>query len=177
MALKPKAKSGTSKNSAQELPLKEKVRPIGFVNFDGPTGDNSVVEVRVPFEDVKRIQRGQYVLVGADQTGEAYLGRVTKGPFFTPDAVGKDSAFARAAILMANDVPFMPDFHGVCLVEILGLIQLDGYSLSGYFSRPFPKSQVWVMDPDRIGGLLNLNGNMYIGHLTGYDQIKVNFNG
>lgn len=154
----------------------ETPRPIGFVNFDGVTGDNSIIEIRVPFNDIKRIQRGQYILVGLEGSEEAYLGRITHGPFFTPDAVSKESAFARAAILMANEVPFIPDFHGVCRAELLGHINLKDYSLDWYASRPFPKSQVWTMDPERIAGLLKLEGNMYVGCLTGYEQIKVHFN-
>jgi Helicase HerA, central domain len=148
-------------------------RPLGFINFDGSTGDNAVVEFRVPFPDLGRVQRGQYVLIGVQNSNEAFLGRVTQGPFYTPDAVGKDSAFARTAILMANEVQFLPDYHGICRAEVLGRINLGDYSLAWFASRPFPKSQVLEMDPDRIAGLLNLDGNMYIGLLTGYEQIKV----
>jgi hypothetical protein len=171
-------RAATSQTKAKETNHHDEdhPRPVGYVNFDGTTGDNSIVEVQVPFADIGRIQRGLYVLIGLETSGEAYLGRITQGPFFTPDAVSKDSAFARTAILMANEVPFMPDFHGICRVELLGRISLDSYSLSGHATRPFPKSQVWIMDPDRIAGLLNLEGNMYVGHLTGYEQIKVHFN-
>ena len=87
----------------------------------------------------------------------------------------QDSAFARTAILLANEVPFMPDYHGICRAELLGRINLGDYSLAWFASRPFPKSQVWAMDPDRIAGLLRLEGNMYVGRLTGYEQIKVQF--
>jgi len=150
-------------------------RPIGFVNFDGMSGDNTEIEIRVPYADIPRAQRGQYVLVGMNTSQEAYLGRVIKGPFYTPDAVGKDSAFARTSILHANEVPFLPDYHGICSVEILGRISLDNFSLSGFFSRPQPKTQVYPLAPDRIERLLNLNGNMYVGRLTGYDEVKVFF--
>jgi len=151
-------------------------RPIGFVNFDGVTGDNTEVEVRIPFEEIPRIQRGQYVLLGVDTGGsEAYLGRVVRGPFYTPDAVGKDSAFARTAILHGKDVPFLPDYHAVCTVEIQGRIHLESYSLAGHASRPLPKTHVRLMAPDRIAALLRLGGNMYLGHLGGYPGVKVHF--
>jgi DNA helicase HerA-like ATPase len=152
-------------------------RPVGFVNFDGTTGDNAEVEIRVPFDDIPRIRRGQYVVIGTDSAGEGYLGRIVRGPFYTPDAVGRDSAFARASILHGNEVAFLPDYHGICAIEVLGKIALDSSSLSASFARPFPKTQVYTLPPDRIGRLLNLGGNMYLGRLTGYEQVKVFFDG
>ena len=72
--------------------MMESPRPIGFVNFDDIRGQNNEIELRVPFDDINRLQRGQYVLVGNSNT--PYLGRIISGPFYTPDAVGKESAFA-----------------------------------------------------------------------------------
>ncbi len=150
--------------------------PVGFVNFDGLTGDNSLVEVRIPFDNISKIQRGQYVLLDGSQGAEAFLGRIVRGPFFTPDAVGKDSAFARAAILQGDRVPFLPDYHAICIVELLGRIFRDSHTLSGHATRPLPKTQVHVMAPEEIASLLNIDGDMYIGYLTGYEGIKVHFN-
>ncbi len=151
--------------------------PIGFVNFDDIRGHNNEIEVRIPFADIKRVQRGQYVLVGETGATQPYLGRVISGPFYTPDAVSKDSAFARTSILQAKDVPFLPDFHGVCRVELLGRVSFESYVLSGLASRPFPKTPVIAMPSDEIAQLLKLEGNLYLGHLTGYEQIKVCFDG
>jgi len=150
--------------------------PLGFVNFDDIRGQNNEIELRIPFDEIKRIQRGQYVLIGSAGVERPYLGRVISGPFYTPDAVSKDSAFARTSILLANEVPFLPDFHGVCRVELLGRVSLDDYHLSGFASRPFPKTPVLPMPSDQIAQLLGLEGNMYLGHLTGYEQIRVYFN-
>ena len=155
----------------------ETTRPVGFVNFDGGSGDNTEVEIRIPFEDLSRIRRGQYVVIGVDSGSEGYLGRIATGPFYTPDAVGRDSAFARASILHANDVQFIPDYHGICSVEILGRISIDSSSLSASFARPVPKTHVYSLPADRIGRLLKLGGNMYMGRLTGYEQVKVLFEG
>src|SRR5262249_28674869 len=138
-----------AKGTAQKL-APEAARPVGFVNFDGSTGDNSEVEVRIPFEDLGRVRRGQYVVIGVDSGSEGYLGRIVTGPFYTPDAVGRDSAFARASILHANDVQFIPDYHGICSVEILGRISIDSTSLSASFARPTPKTHVYSLSPDRI---------------------------
>ncbi len=150
--------------------------PLGFVNFDDIRGQNNEIELRIPFDEIKRIRRGQYVLVGSVGAERPYLGRVISGPFYTPDAVSKDSAFARTSILLANEVPFLPDFHGVCRVELLGRVSLDDYHLFGFASRPFPKTPVLPMPSNQIAQLLGLEGNMYLGHLTGYEQIRVYFN-
>ncbi len=83
--------------------------PLGFVNFDDLSGKNNELEIRVPFNVINRVHRGQYVLIGAGGSNQPYLGRVIMGPFYTPDAVSKDSAFARTSILMADEVPFLPD--------------------------------------------------------------------
>lgn len=165
-----------SKGTAAK-PAPDAVRPVGFVNFDGGSGDNTEVEIRVPFDDIGRIRRGQYVLVGVDASSEGHLGRIVKGPFYTPDAVGRDSAFARASILHGNEVAFLPDYHGICTVETLGRVSADSVSLTASFARPVPKSHVYALPPERIGRLLRLSGNMYMGRLTGYEQVKVLFDG
>ena len=59
----------------------ESLRPIGFVNFDDIRGQNNEIELRVPYDDINRLQRGQYVLVGNGNT--PYLGRIVSGPFYT----------------------------------------------------------------------------------------------
>ena len=140
--------------AAAARPTTEPARPVGFVNFDATSGDNTEVEIRVPFEDITRIRRGQYVLVGIDASSEGYLGRIVRGPFYTPDAVGRDSAFARASILHANEVAFLPDYHGICTVEILGRVSADNVSVTASFARPVPKTHVYSLPPERIGRLL-----------------------
>lgn len=151
----------------------EETRPLGFVNFDDANGKNNELEICIPFEDIHRLRRGQYVLVRETNSKNPYLGRIIMGPFYTPDAVSRESAFARTSILMANEVPFLPDFHGVCKTEILGRVNLSTHSLGSFSSRPFPKTPVYEMPPDDIADLLKLQGNMFIGHLTGYESIKV----
>lgn len=157
-------------------PPSEEARPVGFVNFDGANGGNTEIEIRVPFEEISRVKRGQYVIIASDSHSEGYLGRVVHGPFYTPDAVGRDSAFARASILHGNDVKFIPDYHAICMVEMLGTVSSETTSLSASFARPFPKTQVYALSSERIGQLLNLSGNMYLGHLTAYEKVKVAFN-
>ena len=93
---------------------------IGYVNFDSTNAKDGEVEVRVPFTEMEKVRRGQYVKIESksDKGTKNYLARIIHGPLFVPDAVDKDSAFARAAILNAGTVSFRPDFHAVCGAEI-----------------------------------------------------------
>lgn len=151
----------------------DKKLSLGFVNFDSGTGSNNEVEIRIPFDKLSQLSRGKYVIIPHDSEGYFYLARLTKGPYFTPDAVSRDSAFARASIIQADDIAFMPDYHGICFCELIGLFHYDSSHLSGVQTRPRPKSAVYNLPPEKIQQLLKLQGNMYLGQLSGYEGIRV----
>lgn len=146
---------------------------LGFVNFDSGVGSNNEVEIRIPFDKLKELSRGKYVIIPHDSEEYYYLARITRGPFFTPDAVSRDSAFARASIIQAGDIAFIPDYHGIGYCELIGLFHYKSSHLSGVQTRPHPKSPVYNLPPDKIQELLKLKGNMYLGHLSGYEGIRV----
>jgi DNA helicase HerA-like ATPase len=153
-------------------------KPIGYINFDGAPGGNNEVEIVIPYDRLGKMRRGQYVLLSSSATGSEryYLARIIRGPFYVPDAVSKDSAFARASILQADEVKFRPDYHGVCKAEVLGeLPDAESYTVAGAFSRPVPQTAVVPLAPERITKLLGLDGDMYLGKLTGYPEVRVNF--
>lgn len=153
--------------------LLDKKQALGFVNFDSGVGSNNEVEIRIPFEKLKELSRGKYVIIPHDNDGYYYLARITRGPFFTPDAVSRDSAFARASIVQAGDIAFIPDYHGIGYCELIGLFHYNSSHLSGVQTRPHPKSPVFNLPSDKIQELLKLKGNMYVGHLSGYEGIRV----
>ncbi|MBW3001866.1 ATP-binding protein [Candidatus Woesearchaeota archaeon] len=158
--------------------MNKQKNPIGFINFDGVTGENNEIEIRIPNKKLSNIRRGQYVLLQSDVSNDSrlYLSRIIKGPFFQPDAVSKDSAFARAAILEADKVKFRPDFHGVCTAEVLGeIIDEENLILTGSSNRPFPQTAVLPLDGDDIEKLLDIKGDVYMGELSGYPGIRVQF--
>lgn len=155
-----------------------KEHAIGFVNFDSaPGGSNNEVEIRVPFDKIKEIFRGKYVIVESSKEEHFYLARIVKGPFYTPDAVSRESAFAKTAIIQAGKIGFLPDYHGICFVELLGLFNLTSANLSSVQTRPRPKSAIFPLPPEKIEDLLRLQGNMYLGQLSGYGDIRVHFDG
>ncbi len=153
--------------------MKQKT-PIGFVNFDGSTGENNEVEIKIPLVKLPQARRGHYVLL-EDQGGlpAVYLGRIVRGPFYQPDAVSKDSAFARASILEAEHIHFKPDYHGVCTAEILGETDTESFTVSGTNSRPLPQAAVLPLTNDEVEKLLQLQGDVYFGELTGYEGVRV----
>lgn len=146
---------------------------IGFVNFDSGTTLNNEVEVRIPYEKLGDLLRGKYVIIPHDNNDNFYLARLTRGPFYTPDAVSRDSAFARVSIVQAGNIEFLPDYHGICFLELIGMFYYSSSHLSGVQTRPQPKSPVYPLPPEKIEELLKLKGNMYLGQLSGYEGIRV----
>jgi len=149
---------------------------IGFVNFDGDSGDNNEVEIRIPNDKLKKVQRGIYVDLDspAQFGGKSYLGRFIAGPFFQPDAISKDSAFARASVLEADKVKLRPDYHGVGKVEILGeIMDKDKWLLSGSSGRPFPQTPVKKLPGEAVQKLLGIEGDVFLGELAGYRGVNV----
>lgn len=154
----------------------EQRETLGHVNFDSGVTANNEVEIRVPLDKIKQLIRGKYVIIKSDQPEEYFLARLTRGPFFTPDAVSRDSAFARAAIVQADSIDFLPDYHGICFTELIGMFNINSSHLTGIQTRPHPKSPVYPLPPEKIEDLLRLQGNMYLGQLSGYESIRVHFN-
>lgn len=158
------------------MKLFDKKSAIGFINFDATGGTNNEVEIRIPFDKLNQLARGKYVIVNSDNKDEYYLARLTRGPLYTPDAVSRDSAFARASIVQAENIDFIPDYHGICYAELIGIFDINSSHLSGIHTRPYPKSPVFPLPGEKIEDLLRLQGNMYLGKLTGYPDIRVRIN-
>jgi len=149
---------------------------LGYVNFDSGFTANNEVEIRIPFDRINQLLRGKYVIIKSDNENDYFLARLTRGPFFTPDAVSRDSAFARASIVQADNIDFIPDYHGICFTELIGMFNMNSSHLTGIQTRPHPKSPVYALPPEKIEDLLRLQGNMYLGQLSGYESIRVHFN-
>jgi DNA helicase HerA-like ATPase len=151
----------------------DKKLALGFVNFDSGTDSNNEVEIRVPYDKLIELTRGKYVIIPYNTEEYYYLARLTRGPFYTPDAVSRDSAFAKASIVQAGDIDFIPDYHGIGYCELIGLFHYNSSHLSGVQTRPRPKSPVFNLPHEKIQELLKLKGNMYLGQLSGYEGIRV----
>jgi DNA helicase HerA-like ATPase len=144
---------------------------VGFVNFDGRSGDGNVSEVVVDAPFIESFRRGRYVEIDNHGRKALYLGRIVEGPYYSPDFVGIDSSIARVAIQKAASISMMPDFHAYASVEVLGEIQGD--ALIGLTTRPLPKSRVNSVDGSKLTSLLRIDGDAHLGRLDGYDNIEV----
>lgn len=144
---------------------------VGFVNFDGRSGDGNVSEVVVDAPYIESFRRGRYVEIDNHGRRVRYLGRIVEGPYYSPDFVGIDSSIARVAIQKAASISMMPDYHAYASVEVLGEIQGD--ALLGLTTRPLPKSRVNSVDGSQLTSLLRIDGDAHLGRLDGYDNIEV----
>lgn len=148
---------------------------IGYVNFDSQSTDSNGVEIMVPQSKMRDIRRGQYVRIESNSSGEVetFFAMISKGLFFEPDAVSKDSAFAKAAVLYAGSVKFRPEYHARCSARIIGGLDADEMKVYGTFARPMPQGSVHPLTGEQIEKLLELDGDMFVGYLDGYSGVKV----
>jgi DNA helicase HerA-like ATPase len=155
--------------------MSQKQQAIGFINFDSGGAESTEIEIRVPKDRIKEIRRGQYVRIESVSASAStnFFARVSRGPFFVPDAVSKDSAYARAAILQADTVKFSPDYHAVCYAQVLSELDMERMRTVGSFARPHPQSRVYPLTSEEIQRLLELEGDMFMGELEGYQGVRV----
>jgi DNA helicase HerA-like ATPase len=129
----------------------------------------------IPKISMQSVRRGQYVRIESDIEGQRknFFARISRGPFFIPDAVSRDSAFAKAAILYAGTIKFRPDYHAYCYAQIMGELDPESMKTFGTFTRPRPQAAVFALTGKEIEKLLELEGDMYIGFLSGYPGVRV----
>lgn len=149
---------------------------IGYVNFDGKIGDNSISEILTKSDKIEKIFRNKYVLIREPENNSSpkqFVGRIVDGPFYTTEEVGSTSAIAQACILRADDLPALPNYYGLELVEVLGNYVDNKLIPSG--TRPRPKSDVSELDDKDVVNIIGMSGDMSMGKLSGYDNIGIGF--
>jgi DNA helicase HerA-like ATPase len=145
-------------------------QPIGFVHFDTPGMKNSVCEFLIESTKTGDVFRNRYVKIDSNST-QTFLGRVTEGPFFLPEEVDRKSAFAQTSILRGNKFPVVPNYYALARLEILG--QWVEGRLFYTNTRPVPKSPVIPLEAAEVQKLIGLKGDLLLGRLLGYEDVKV----
>ena len=113
----------------------------------------------------------QYLRKPNGKYGE-FLGRIVQGPFHTPHEIGTDSAITRTTVLHPERTKFRPSYYVFGDIEVLG--QLVGEErIVPTPTRPRPYSEIYIFPPDRLRKLLEIDGNILIGHLMGYDEERI----
>jgi len=145
---------------------------LGYVHFDRSGMKNERTEILVPRDKVSQLARNKYVKITDSGTGAyPFLGRIVEGPFFSPEEVARDSALAQTSILKGDSFPAVPEYYAVGGIEILGQL-VDG-NVVGANIRPAPQSKVEELPAEELQGLLNLSGDLLVGDLDGYPNLRV----
>src|SRR3989442_15073894 len=131
---------------------------LGHVHFDASSGKSHLSELLATRERADDVFRNKYVRMATDGQRLDFLGRIIEGPFFIPEEVNRDSAFAQTAILRGEQFKTLPNYYTLPRVEILGQV-LDG-QVYGTSTRPHPKSKVVDLDPPRVQNIIGLSGDM-----------------
>src|SRR5260370_2524135 len=143
---------------------------LGHIHFDSGSGKSHLSDLLAMRERADDVFRNEYVHMGAGAGRPHFLGRIVEGPFFIPEEVGRDSAFAQTAILRGEEFKTLPNYYTLARVEILG--QLRDGAVYGTNTRPHPKSRVEDLDPKEVQKIIGLAGDMQIGSLGGYSEVK-----
>jgi hypothetical protein len=163
----------------EELALRaaEAEGAIAFVHFDPSAVKSHIVQALVHGNDLANVHRGMYVHITSTKDKRRYSGRVVEGPFYTPDALKRDSTPVQFIILNQGQgkVLAVPEYHGWVQIEILG--EERSGSLSGAVRRPHPASPVLPYDSTMMSAMLNLDGNIRLGLLDNYDSVFVQVDG
>lgn len=146
---------------------------VAFVHFDPSSAKGNIVEALVHYEDLTDVHRGLYVTIASTKDGRQYMGRVVDGPFYSPNALRRDSTPVQFIILNQGQAKSLtvPEYHGTVYIEILSE-QRDGVSI-GATRRPHPASPIFPFDEAMMNSMLRLQGDIRLGTLDNYKDVYV----
>ncbi len=145
---------------------------LGFVAFDGSGADNQSSQLMVSAEHRAAFRRDAYVGVDDQEQHLEFLGRVVEGPFYAPHEISAESAVGRTTVLHPDRVKFRPTYYVAGTVEILGQIESSSQIVPTP-TRPRPYSRTYLFPADRLEQMLGLAGDLSLGHLLGYPEVRV----
>jgi uncharacterized protein len=145
---------------------------LGHVNFDGEAADNTTLEAVVASDQRNLFRREVYVGIQDAEQDIEFLGRIVQGPFHTPCAPGANSQQERTIHPHREPEQSSLSYEVYGNIEILGQL-LNGERVIPTPTRPRPHSRIYIFPPERLKRLLEIEGNMLIGSLMGYDEQQV----
>ncbi len=143
---------------------------IGCTMFDTPTSDDTTIPVLLPKENIDQLPSQAAVRIKS-QDGHTYLGIVVRGPFALPDGLRADAPPVVATAIRGGF--FLPDYHGLVIVEIAG--EEKNGQLQPHRFRPRPNSPVFVLKPEEVREFLKTGGNVRLGRAFGHDDLEIAF--
>jgi DNA helicase HerA-like ATPase len=145
---------------------------LGYINFDGGSVDNTTSGAMVSAERRRLFRRDVYVGIRDNEQNVEFLGRIVEGPFHSPHEIGTDSAITRTTVLHPERTKFRPSYFVYGTIEVLGQL-VNGERLIPTPTRPRPYSEIFIFPPDRLKSLLEIDGDILVGHLMGYEEQKI----
>lgn len=145
---------------------------LGYVNFDSGSVDNTTSGAMVSAERRRLFRRDVYVGIKDNEQSIEFLGRIVEGPFHSPHEIDSDSAITRTTVLHPERTKFRPSYFVYGTIEVLGQL-VNGERLTPTPTRPRPYSEIFIFPPDRLKNLLEIDGDILIGNLMGYEEKKI----
>ncbi len=140
---------------------------LGHVNFDGGAADNTTSEAMISADHQNLFRREVYVGIKDTEQNIEFLGRIIQGPFHAPQKVGAASSTAKTKRTKSK-----PSYHVFGNIEVLGQL-LHGERVIPTLTRPRPYSEITIFPPERLRKLLEIEGNMVLGSLMGYEEPRI----
>jgi uncharacterized protein len=168
----PSAEEQEAQVVAADQAVRASLVTLGFVNFDSTGGDNATSDAMVSEERRHLFHRDIYVGIRDTEQRLEFLGRIVEGPFHAPHEISVDSALSRVTVLHPDRTRFRPTYYVHGTVEILGEIT-DAGGLVPTSTRPRPYSEIQIFPAERLREMLGIDGEFYIGHLMGYQAVRV----
>jgi len=169
----PELKANEHKTKADGLDISSAEEDLlGYVNFDGGAADNTTSQVMASADHQKLFRREVYVGIKDTEQNIEFLGRIVQGPFHTPHEAGTNSKTRKRNGSHPESTKSKPAYDVYGNIEILGQL-LQGQRVIATPTRPRPYSETYIFPPERLRKLLELEGNMLLGSLMGYEKQRV----
>jgi DNA helicase HerA-like ATPase len=187
IAPEPKANEDETKAGGLDLSSAEEASPrghadtmqstlfsgmLGHVDFDGGAADNTTSQVMAAADQQRHFRREVYVGIKDTEQNIEFLGRIVQGPFHTPHAAGTNSKTRKKSGSHPESTKSRPSYDVYGNIEVLGQL-LQGERVIPTPTRPRPYSEITIFPPERLRRLLELEGNMLLGSLIGYEEQRV----
>lgn len=145
---------------------------LGHVNFDGKAADNTTSEAMAATDHQKLFRREVYVGIKDSEQNIEFLGRIVQGPFHTPHEVSAKPARTKTTTQQTKSTKNRSSYDVYGNIEVLGQL-LYGERVVPTLTRPRPYSEIYIFPPERVRKLLELEGNMLLGSLMGYEEQRI----
>ncbi|HEX2989666.1 MAG TPA: ATP-binding protein, partial [Anaerolineales bacterium] len=145
---------------------------LGQVNFDGEAADNTTSEAMISEDHQNLFRREVYVGIKDTEQNIEFLGRIVEGPYHIPQKAGTGSSSQKTTKLPSARTKAKTSYHVFGNIEVLGQL-LQGERVIPTLTRPRPYSAITIFPPERLSRLLDIEGNMLIGSLMGYEEHRI----